>query len=312
MEHSKVKYNKAKEDQAKKVAKGYKCHCDEPDEFAFDRSEPEEKIDGHVSNCIFSSHNNYKWHLSPTQKYTLSSTAKIYHFCSAEDYQTAVGKYPGYEHGSYFKDSFSNEDFNPSVYYHLVKQRETFFLAPMKKIEYTLLSSGYTKKDLDSIKPNSVGPYIYYEYRGYNNKVHIPSFGDCETYANIETYRVKKSRYNKPVKAYAQLKYHASRLEEMIQEYHKGLLDSVEPDCIDYDAMRDDGYDGFRIHAEALIEAKERSKAIESENEALRNEARSKQGKKKFMSDFKSKKDIYSVVSWWEADSLCVWNWCFE
>jgi len=306
IEFSKRKHIEEQENKAKKITDGYKCRCKD---FESDfESESEE----HSKHCYFNKHSSYEWHISPTMKYTLSETSKIYHFHNADDYQTAILKYPGYEYGSYMKGVYLEDEFSPSVYHHLVKQYQKFFVSQMKKEEQALLSTGYTKKDIDSIRPKSTGPYIYHEYKNCREKCHISSFDSWTSYANIDTYRVKKSLFNKPEKAYAQLKYHSSHLETIIKEYWEGLISSKEPDCLDYDAMRADGYDGFHLHEQAIVEARERSEAIEAENEATRKKITSENSETKFLDYSDIKKDIYSIVTWWETDSMCVWNWCFE
>ena len=268
----------------------------------FTEEDLEYDSDSDFAKTMRTKDSGYNWHTAPTMNYSLADDAKIFHFRNADDYKNAVDLYPGFEQGTYYKDMYTFQDgsrpIRAPVYKHLKKQLTKYFLDPMKKLERIMLSSGVTQKDIDAIKPKETGPYIYHEIID-KVKRNIISFVSPFDYANIDTSRIKKQY--KIDKAYAQLKYHSENLTKIIDDYYAELLAKVGPSCINYDAMRADGYDGFYIHPEAVAESELRSKAIQKENA------------KHFPTpDNPNKVDIYDVVTWWKIESMCVWNWCFK
>ena len=277
-----IEYSRLEYERLNSEKETYDCHSDDDSSF-FTMDDMSDK---------------YTWHLSPRKKYILSPDAKIYHFHSADDYKNALMKYPGYTYGCYSKDDrFYGDKPSASIYYHLRDQYLKYFLNPLTKLTSKLRSHGFTQDAIDSIIPKESGPYIFHAVEdGF--KKNITSFECVFDYADIDNYRIKKQ--HKLEKAYAQLKYHSNKLLELIEKYYADLLEQVKPDCIDYDAMRADGWNGFHLHNEAIEEAKVRSDIVRKSNNKFYDER-----------EGVYEKDIYDIMTWWSVDSMCVWDWCF-
>jgi hypothetical protein len=81
------------------------------------------------------------------------------------------------------------------------------------------------------------------------------------------------------------------------------------PEGLDYNKLREEGYDGFHIHQEAFEEASEIYNKMNRELELLQiNWRANSTAIKALVVEMKP----YSLFDWWEAEFLCVWNWCFE
>ena len=227
-------------------------------------------------------------------KYILSEDARIYHFHTAADYLAAVKKYPAFSYGCYSKDYrfYHSDQPDATIYEHLKVQHKKYFLTPLEKLKEKMLSSGFTQSFIDSIKPKESGPYIFHSVENKIKK-NIASFTTVFDYADIDNYRIKKQ--HKLEKAYAQLKYHCDNLSDIIQKYYADILEKVDPVEINYDAMRADGWNGFYVHTEAVEEAKIISKNSGRDTEEGYYQRR-----------------VYDTLAWWEVDSMCIWDWCFE
>ena len=298
IEYSREKYKQWEERVAKTFPDGViDCGCTDYGAPALEN--------GHTERCIM---NDYlDWHLSPHRTYALSDDAKIYHIRTSEDYKKATMLYPGFRKIVY-DNTFIQDHKDPcgEVYYYLCQVLEKFFTSPLKELENVMLASGSTQKEIDQIKPKATGPYIYHSvyidrtdyYKPKKIKKHIASFNSWGDYISITHSRIKKSQYTHR-KAYAQLKYHISQLERMSREYYDSIEGDIEGYGIDYNRLREEGYQGVYLHAQAITEGKVEADKIDKEN------ARNPVG-------VRNKLNVYSDLCWWKTESMFVWDWCFE
>jgi hypothetical protein len=296
IEYSKSKYKSWEEKVAARFSDGSTCNCTEYGEKALKN--------GHTENCIMNAYP--EWHLCPRKTYVLKEDTKIYHIRTAEDYKQATMLYPGFQKFEYDEETVKYFYAEPcgKIYSHLLLILKKYFVDPMKEIEKVMLASGSTQKEIDRINPKATGPYIFYyvkeaSYPDYKKvKKNISSFTLWNHYASINLNKIKKSQYTHR-KAYAQLKYHISQLETLAKEYYDTIEGEIEGYGIDYNRLRDEGYQGVYLHAQAIAEGKVEADKLEEENAKMPLGTR-------------DKINVYSDLSWWETESMFVWDWCFE